>query len=304
MFSMPSGFTTTPAMVSSDFEERPESPKTDLPPSAESYLRRVVRPLESLLTGYKRIVVKDSAVNAVCYGAKLMIPGLLRYGSCSLASASWPPADLSITPTEADIELNEEVVLMTTKGEAIAIGIAQMTTVELSTCDHGVVAKVKRCIMDRDTYPRKWGLGPKAQEKKKMVIYSRRRTPRASLTPSVPQVKDGKLDKHGRVNEATPAAWKAEYVDHSVQGEGVASAEPTTIPTQPPTVVEPAPAESASATAVEATVVEAEQSEKKKEKKEKKRKAEDGAEETPEEKAARKALKKARRESKAKGDDE
>jgi H/ACA ribonucleoprotein complex subunit 4 len=37
---------------------------------------------------------------------------------------------------------------MTTKGEAIAIGIAQMTTVELSTCDHGVVAKVKRCIMD------------------------------------------------------------------------------------------------------------------------------------------------------------
>ena len=46
----------------------------------ESYLRRVIRPLESLLTTYKRIVVKDSAVNAVCYGAKLMIPGLLRYG--------------------------------------------------------------------------------------------------------------------------------------------------------------------------------------------------------------------------------
>ena len=46
--------------------------------------------------GYKCIVVKDSAVNAVCYGAKLMIPGLLRY--------------------EADISLNEEVVLMTTKG--------------------------------------------------------------------------------------------------------------------------------------------------------------------------------------------
>ena len=45
----------------------------------ESYLRRVIRPLEALLVGYKRIVVKDSAVNAVCYGAKLMIPGLLRY---------------------------------------------------------------------------------------------------------------------------------------------------------------------------------------------------------------------------------
>lgn len=35
-------------------------------------------------------------MNAVCYGAKLMIPGLLRY--------------------EADIALHEEVILMTTKG--------------------------------------------------------------------------------------------------------------------------------------------------------------------------------------------
>lgn len=49
----------------------------------ESMLRRVIRPLESLLTTYKRIVVKDSAVNAVCYGAKLMIPGLLRYGTAA-----------------------------------------------------------------------------------------------------------------------------------------------------------------------------------------------------------------------------
>ncbi len=58
--------------------------------------------------------------------------------------------------------------MMTTKGEAIALGIAQMSTVELSTCDHGVVAKVKRCIMERDLYPRRWGLGPVALEKKKL----------------------------------------------------------------------------------------------------------------------------------------
>jgi H/ACA ribonucleoprotein complex subunit 4 len=78
-----------------------------------------------------------------------MIPGLLRY--------------------EAGIEVDEEVVLMTTKGEAIALGIAQMSTVELTTCDHGVVAKIKRCIMERDTYPRRWGLGPVSLEKKKMI---------------------------------------------------------------------------------------------------------------------------------------
>ncbi|SGY41102.1 BQ5605_C003g02470 [Microbotryum silenes-dioicae] len=235
----------------------------------ESYLRRVVRPLESLLVGYKRIVVKDSAVNAVCYGAKLMIPGLLRY--------------------ESDIELNEEVVLMTTKGEAIAIGIAQMTTVELSTCDHGVVAKVKRCIMDRDTYPRKWGLGPKAQEKKKMV-------------------KDGKLDKHGRVNEKTPAGWKSEYVDYSKQGEGLgasSAAAPTTIPTQPvATEIVPPPTASTSATAVESVVEDAKAE--KKAKKDKKRKAEAepeseaavAVEETEEERKKRKEEKKAAKKAK------
>lgn len=142
----------------------------------ESYLRKIIQPLESLLTSYKRLVVKDSAVNAVCYGAKLMLPGLLRY--------------------EAGIELHEEVVLMTTKGEAIAIGIAQMSTVEMSTCDHGVVAKVKRCIMERDLYPRRWGLGPVAAEKKKLKA-------------------DGKLDKFGRPNEATPAKWSSGYIDYN-----------------------------------------------------------------------------------------
>jgi tRNA U55 pseudouridine synthase TruB len=45
----------------------------------ESYLRRVIRPLEALLTTYKRVVIKDSGVNAICYGAKFMLPGLLRF---------------------------------------------------------------------------------------------------------------------------------------------------------------------------------------------------------------------------------
>merc|ERR1712164_22554 len=97
----------------------------------ESYLRRVIKPLEALLVSYKRIVVKDSTVNAICYGAKLMIPGLLRFAS--------------------GIDIGEEVVLMTTKGEAIALGIAEMTTPVMATVEHGVVAKIKRVIMERDT---------------------------------------------------------------------------------------------------------------------------------------------------------
>lgn len=181
----------------------------------ESYLRRVIMPLEVLLTSYKRCVVKDSAVNAICYGAKLMIPGLLRY--------------------EQGIEVGEEVVLMTTKGEAIAIGVAQMTTAVMATCDHGVVAKVKRVVMERDTYPRKWGLGPRASTKKKMI-------------------NDGLLDKHGKPNEKTPAEWLRVPVFDSA-------------PAKKPERVEEA------AEPVEAAVAAAEQTPAK-EKKEKKSKAE------------------------------
>lgn len=158
----------------------------------ESYLRRVIMPLEVLLTSYKRLVVKDSAVNAICYGAKLMIPGLLRF--------------------ENDIEVGEEVVLMTTKGEAVALGIAEMTTAVMATCDHGVVAKIKRVVMDRDTYPRKWGLGPRASMKKKLIG-------------------EGKLDKHGKPNEKTPQEWVRNVVlppggDSMVAGLAAAADEP------------------------------------------------------------------------------
>ncbi|KAK1295479.1 H/ACA ribonucleoprotein complex subunit 4 [Acorus calamus] len=139
----------------------------------ETYLRRVIMPLEVLLTSYKRLLVKDSAVNAICYGAKLMIPGLLRF--------------------ENGIEVGEEVVLMTTKGEAIALGIAEMTTAVMATCDHGTVARIKRVVMDRDTYPRKWGLGPRASAKKKLIA-------------------EGLLDKRGRPNEKTPAEWQRNVV--------------------------------------------------------------------------------------------
>lgn len=142
----------------------------------EKYLRRVVMPLEVLLTNYKRVIVKDSAVNAICYGAKLMIPGLLRFAN--------------------GIEINDEVVLMTTKGEAIAVAIAQMTTSVMATVDHGVVAKIKRVIMERDVYPRRWGLGPMASLKKELIAA-------------------GKLDKHGKPNDQTPSDFLQSYKNYS-----------------------------------------------------------------------------------------
>jgi len=140
----------------------------------ESYLRTVVMPTEVLLTNYPRIVVKDSCVNAVCYGAKLLIPGILRYSS--------------------NINVGEEVVLITTKGEAIAVAVAQMTASEVYSADHGVAAKTKRVIMDRDTYPVRWKLGPRASRKKYLISV-------------------GLLDKKGKPTPQTPTDWIQYYID-------------------------------------------------------------------------------------------
>jgi H/ACA ribonucleoprotein complex subunit 4 len=71
-----------------------------------------------------------------------------------------------------------------------------MTTATIASCDHGQVAKIKRVIMERDTYARKWGLGPTASKKKAMI-------------------ERGMLDKFGKPNEKTPKDWRSAYLDHS-----------------------------------------------------------------------------------------
>ena len=103
-----------------------------------------------------------------------MLPGVLRY--------------------ESNIEVDQEITLITTKGEAIALAIAVMTTSTMATCDHGQVSRTKRVIMDRDTYDKKWKLGPFATKKTELKA-------------------EGKLDKFGRVVDKTPEAWKLLFGD-------------------------------------------------------------------------------------------
>jgi len=147
----------------------------------------------------------------------------------------------------------------------------------MSTCDHGVVAKVKRNIMERDLYPRRWGLGPTALEKKKLKA-------------------DGKLDKYGRITENTPAKWKSDYKDYSAApGEA-----PAATPATPSAAVEATP-KAIEATPAAAEEPAADEGDSKKRKKD---------EETPEERAERKrrkaekkAAKEAKKASKGKKDD-
>lgn len=51
-------------------------------------------------------------VNAVCYGAKIMLPGVLRY--------------------EDGIEVNDEIVIVTTKGEAVALGMFDAISIQIN----------------------------------------------------------------------------------------------------------------------------------------------------------------------------
>merc|ERR1711976_594522 len=108
----------------------------------------------------------------------LLLPGVLRF--------------------DDGIEMEKDIVIITTKGEAVCVAVAQMTSATIATCDHGVVAKIKRVLMERDTYPRQWGKGPKASLKKAMV-------------------KAGLLDKHGRTTGKTPKEWK-EGVTQNLDG--------------------------------------------------------------------------------------
>jgi len=222
----------------------------------ESYLRHVIKPLELLLTNYKRIVVKDSTVNAICYGAKLMIPGLLRY--------------------DGSIENGDECVLMTTKGEAIALAIAEMPAAVMMTCNHGIVARIKRVIMERDTYPRRWGLGPRATARKQLIS-------------------EGKLDKFGRANENTPKEWSAGYVDYSGGAQGTNGTEAPVAAVKVEPIVKTEPEE-----AMDTETPTKKDKKEKKEKRKRKEKAEEVEAEVAAEEPERKKKKKDKKDKKEK----
>ena len=72
----------------------------------ETPLRRAVLPVERALSHMPTLVISDGAVDAICHGAPLAAPGLLRL--------------------ESGIEEGEKVVIYTLKGEAVAVAVAAM----------------------------------------------------------------------------------------------------------------------------------------------------------------------------------
>lgn len=99
-------------------------------------LRAIIKPMEIALGSIPRIEIRDSAVDAICHGADLAVPGIVKLDSM--------------------IEKNKSLALFTLKGEAVALGRALMTSREILDQERGVAAKTERVLMERGTYPAMW----------------------------------------------------------------------------------------------------------------------------------------------------
>jgi H/ACA ribonucleoprotein complex subunit 4 len=102
----------------------------------EAWMRRVLRPVEAVAAHLNAIVLRDSAVDAVCHGAPLAVIGIAQL--------------------DAGIEEGEQVALLTLKGELVALGEAKMTSQRALAEEKGIAAVPTRVVLRKGTYPRTW----------------------------------------------------------------------------------------------------------------------------------------------------
>ena len=106
--------------------------------SNDEIMKRLLRPLEDMLVDLPKIEVKDSAVDAICHGADLAIPG--------------------ISAVSKELKRGQLVSLLSGQGECIALGRATIDASEIinKKNEKGKAVKLERVIMERGTYPREW----------------------------------------------------------------------------------------------------------------------------------------------------
>ncbi len=102
----------------------------------EAALRKLVRPMEDALGLLPKIWIRNSAVEAVCSGAALTMPGILRL--------------------ESGIDLGSMVAVMSQKEEGVALMAAEVPGDVIMESERGVAAKPLRVLMKRGTYPKMW----------------------------------------------------------------------------------------------------------------------------------------------------
>jgi H/ACA ribonucleoprotein complex subunit 4 len=111
----------------------------------EAILHKFIVPMEEALSLLPKVVVRDSAVDALCHGANLTAPGVLQL--------------------QAGIKKGSILAVFTLKGEAVALGKALLSTEEIVDLKHGAVVSLERVLMERGTYPKIWKTGSKNEPK-------------------------------------------------------------------------------------------------------------------------------------------
>jgi H/ACA ribonucleoprotein complex subunit 4 len=109
----------------------------------EQKVRSIVKPIELALEGVVSVAVKDTAVDALCHGAQVAIPGIVAI--------------------DKNLKKGSLVGIYTLKGEIIALGEANMNSEEIKQNDKGIAFNIKRLIMKPDTYPRCWKTSKKLE---------------------------------------------------------------------------------------------------------------------------------------------
>ncbi len=110
----------------------------------ESKLKKIIKPIEYAFSEIKSVIIRDSAVDAMCHGAQLAIPGILK-----------------ISP---NLKKGDIVGIYTQKGEIVALAESTMSEEEIRDATKGYAFETKRIIMAINTYPRKWRTKPTPKE--------------------------------------------------------------------------------------------------------------------------------------------
>jgi len=106
----------------------------------DTKLMKMIKPVEYAFSELKSVIIRDSAVDALCHGAQLAIPGILK-----------------ISP---NLKKGDIVGVYTQKGEAVALAESTMSEEEIRDAVKGYAFETKRLIMAPNTYPKKWRTKP------------------------------------------------------------------------------------------------------------------------------------------------
>lgn len=102
----------------------------------ESFLRKAIMPMERAADYLPKVVIKDSAVDAICHGANLASGGIAYLSD--------------------NIQKNSIVAIETLKGELVASGNSLFGSDEILNLESGFAVNVSKVFMKTDIYPKMW----------------------------------------------------------------------------------------------------------------------------------------------------